>query len=136
MASPVDVGLVDDLPNRKIVSVRAGEREIVLVRWDDEVYALRNICPHMSASLTTGKVMGYYTGNITAAGEIELEVEEGNPIIACPWHKYEFFLKDGSCLTNASLRIRSYPVTVEDGRVFVDMSGSRAAMAATPAQQL
>jgi nitrite reductase (NADH) small subunit len=134
MASPVDVGPVDDLPNRKIVSVRAGDREIVLVRWDDEVYALRNICPHMSAPLTTGKVMGYYTGSITAAGEIELEIEQENPVIACPWHKYEFSLKDGHCLTNASLRVRSYPVTVEDGRVFVDLSGNRAGKAATPAQ--
>jgi nitrite reductase (NADH) small subunit len=135
MASVVDVGAIAELPDRTIVSVRAGDREIVLVRWEDEVYALRNICPHMSAPLTTGKVMGYYTGNVVG-GEIELELEQENPVIACPWHKYEFSLKDGHCLTNASLRVRSYPVTVEDGRVLVDMSGSRAAAAATPAQAL
>jgi nitrite reductase/ring-hydroxylating ferredoxin subunit len=133
MASVVDVGAIDGLPERKIVSVRAGDREIVLVRWDDEVYALRNICPHMSAPLTTGKVMGYYTGNVIG-GEIALELEDENPVIACPWHKYEFSLKDGHCLTNAGLRVRSYPVTVEDGRVLVDMSGSRAGKAAQPTQ--
>lgn len=133
MASIVDVGAIDELPDRTIVSVRAGDREIVLVRWEDEVYALRNICPHMSAPLTTGKVMGYYTGNVNG-GEIELELEQENPVIACPWHKYEFSLKDGHCLTNAGLRVRSYPVTVEDGKVFVDMSGHRAGNTAKPTQ--
>jgi nitrite reductase/ring-hydroxylating ferredoxin subunit len=87
----------------------------------------------MSAPLTTGKVMGYYTGSVTG-GEIELELEQENPVLACPWHKYEFSLKDGHCLTNAGLRVRSYPVTVEDGRVFVDMSGNRAGKAAAPTQ--
>jgi nitrite reductase/ring-hydroxylating ferredoxin subunit len=132
MAPVVDAGAIDELPDRTIVSVRAGDREIALVRWDDEVYALRNICPHMSAPLTTGKVMGYYTGNVTG-GEIELELEQENPVIACPWHKYEFSLKDGHCLTNAGLRVRSYPVTVEDGRVLVDMGGNRG-KAGGPAQ--
>ena len=133
MTSIVEVGAVDDLPDRKIVSVRAGDREIVLVRWADEIYAVRNICPHMSAPLTTGTLMGYFTGNVGPGG-IELEVEEDNPILACPWHKYEFSLKDGHCLTNAGLRVRSYPVTVEDGRVFVDMSGHRAGKPAAPTQ--
>jgi nitrite reductase/ring-hydroxylating ferredoxin subunit len=132
MASVVDVGAIDELPDRKIVSVRAGDREIVLVRWDDEVFALRNICPHMSAPLTTGKVMAYFTGSV-AGGEIELELEQETPVLTCPWHKYEFALKDGHCLTNAGLRVRSYPVTVEDGRVLVDLDGNRG-KAATPSR--
>jgi nitrite reductase/ring-hydroxylating ferredoxin subunit len=85
MAPVVDAGAIDELPDRTIVSVRAGE------------------------------------------------LEQENPVIACPWHKYEFSLKDGHCLTNAGLRVRSYPVTVEDGRVLVDMGGNRG-KAGGPAQ--
>ncbi len=123
MTSIVEVGAIEDLPDRTVVSVRAGDRDIVLVRWADQVYALRNICPHMSASLSTATVMGYYTGN---AGEGVVEVQNDNPILACPWHKYEFSLADGQCVTDAGLRVRSYPATVEDGRVFVDLGGHRA----------
>jgi nitrite reductase/ring-hydroxylating ferredoxin subunit len=55
-------------------------------------------------------------------------------VIACPWHKYEFSMKDGHCLTDAGLRVRSYPVTVEAGKVLVDMSGHRAGRVAKPAE--
>ena len=37
-----------------------------------------------------------------------------------------YSLGDGLCLTDAGLRVRSYPVAVEDGKVSVDLSGHRA----------
>jgi nitrite reductase (NADH) small subunit len=52
-------------------------------------------------------------------------VEEGSPVIRCPWHSWEYGLRDGICVSNPSLRVRSYPVAVRDGRVFIDMGRAR-----------
>ena len=45
-----------DLAEAKPTVVVAGERELVLVRWRGDVYALRNVCPHMSTSFERGAV--------------------------------------------------------------------------------
>ena len=118
----IEVGAFAELEEAEPTVVKAGGRDLVLMRWQNDVYALRNICPHMSTALVKGKVTSYVGGN--AVGEITFDRE--NPIIACPWHHYEYALKDGQCVTDVSLRIRSYPVTIEDGRVFVDLQGHRA----------
>ncbi len=38
-------------------------------------------------------------------------------IVTCPWHGMEFDITTGRCLANPKVRLRSYPVTVEDGQV-------------------
>ena len=40
-------------------------------------------------------------------------------ILACPWHGWEFDLLTGQALADPRDRLRLYPVTVEDGTVFV-----------------
>ncbi len=127
----VEVSAVEELEQAKPIVVEAGGRDLVLMRWHDDVYALRNICPHMSCALLKGKVTSYVGG--PAVGEISFDPR--NPVIACPWHHYEYSLKDGQCVTDVSLRIRSYPVKIDDGRIFVDLQGHRGgrrAASATP----
>jgi nitrite reductase/ring-hydroxylating ferredoxin subunit len=123
MSSLVEVGTVDGLTEGKTAVVQAGGRELVLVRWGEDVYALRNICPHMSTALSNnGLVVSHRTGEV---GEIRVDRE--NPIISCPWHQYEYRLRDGHCVTDAGLRVRSYNVLLEEGRIFVDLSSHRQA---------
>ncbi len=40
-------------------------------------------------------------------------------IITCPWHGLEFDITTGRCLASAKVRLRQYPVTIEDGQVVV-----------------
>jgi nitrite reductase/ring-hydroxylating ferredoxin subunit len=47
----VDVGAVDDYEEGSVTLVRAGGREIGIVRWRDEVYAVSNVCAHMRGPL-------------------------------------------------------------------------------------
>jgi nitrite reductase/ring-hydroxylating ferredoxin subunit len=121
MPELVEVGKVDELPVGETVTIDVGGRELVLIRWRGEVYALRNICPHMSTSFSKGSMIaGHRAGTVG-----EVTVDHDDPVIACPWHKYEFRLKDGRCLSDASLRVRSYPVVIADGRILVDLKGYR-----------
>jgi nitrite reductase (NADH) small subunit len=43
----------------------------------------------------------------------------GTAKIACPMHKRTFCLKSGHGLSDDQLAIETYPVRVEDGRVWV-----------------
>lgn len=117
----VDVAATEDLPAVGPLVVKVDKREIVLVRWNDEVYALRNVCPHQHQSFADGVVRGQFGS--TAVGEIEAD-QKGRAIIACPWHRWQFDLVSGRCLADESYRVRSYATRVEDGRILVDIGGS------------
>jgi nitrite reductase/ring-hydroxylating ferredoxin subunit len=53
-----------------------------------------------------------------ALDHVDLTVEEGPPIIACPWHHYEFDLDTGHELRGGRRAI-TYRVEVESGRVYI-----------------
>jgi nitrite reductase/ring-hydroxylating ferredoxin subunit len=40
-------------------------------------------------------------------------------IVTCPWHGLEFDVTTGRCLASPKVRVRTYPVVVEDGLVKV-----------------
>jgi len=40
-------------------------------------------------------------------------------IIRCPWHLWEFDIATGRCLVDAEARVKTYPVSIENGDVIV-----------------
>jgi nitrite reductase/ring-hydroxylating ferredoxin subunit len=118
----IEVGRFDDLVEGVPVSVRVEGREIVLVRWQEQVYAARNICPHQSRALVDGHVhRGVACGDYF--GEMEID-EAAPPIIACPWHSWRFDLRTGRCGVDPRLRVRTYTTAISDGRVMLDVGRS------------
>jgi 3-phenylpropionate/trans-cinnamate dioxygenase ferredoxin subunit len=113
----VEAGLVDDLPEAEPTPRRVGNRELVLVRWRGTVYALRNLCPHMSKSFELGDVLPRAIGSVGGPA-----FSAGEPVMTCPWHQYEYALDSGRCLTDLRLRIAAYPTRIENGRILVDVS--------------
>ncbi len=43
----------------------------------------------------------------------------GIPKVACPLHKKTFSLETGECLTGDELELQTFPVKVEEGRVYL-----------------
>jgi nitrite reductase/ring-hydroxylating ferredoxin subunit len=113
----VYAGLVEDLPEASLISVRLAGRNLVLVKWRDRVFALRNICPHMSKSFELGDVLRRASGGVGGPA-----FSDSGPVMTCPWHQYEYSLDTGNCLTDRRLRIRSYPTRIEDGQIFVALA--------------
>ncbi|WP_051419771.1 non-heme iron oxygenase ferredoxin subunit [Paracoccus pantotrophus] len=94
---------LDDIPEEGMHHIEMGEKWIVVYRLDDAVYATDNICPHAFALLSDGWL------------------EDG--VIECPLHGALFDVKNGAVLRGpADCAIRTYPVKIEQGRVFVDMA--------------
>jgi nitrite reductase/ring-hydroxylating ferredoxin subunit len=111
------VGPVAEIPQGsfRIVEARAG-LEIGVTRVGDEVFAVRNVCPHQAAPVCLGPIGG--TMLPSEPGELEYGLER--LVVRCPWHAWEFSLRTGEHLfTGERGHLRTYPVEIRDGEAFV-----------------
>ena len=106
--------------DRKVIQVEG--REIGVFNINGEYVAYSNWCAHQSGPTCEGSVTGTYKESFDKENlEYELEwCEEGN-IINCPWHGWEYDIRDGDCLSRQGVKLPSYPVTVEEGTVAVEV---------------
>jgi 3-phenylpropionate/trans-cinnamate dioxygenase ferredoxin subunit len=127
------VARVDEIPagGRKIVEV-AG-RSIAIFNLDGEFFALRNRCPHQGGPLCEG----YQFSALSADAPGEYRHTRPGQLIRCPWHGWEFdittgrswFDPEGTRVRSYSVDVRpgeelqaeTYPVSVEDAYVVVDL---------------
>jgi nitrite reductase/ring-hydroxylating ferredoxin subunit len=83
-------------------------------------HALRNLCPHKAGPLCTGRVSGRVVADAPpTAADTHLDLVRDGEIIRCPWHLWEFDLLTGGCLVDPKVRVKTYPVRIEDGEVIV-----------------
>jgi naphthalene 1,2-dioxygenase ferredoxin component len=98
----VDALSADDLPSDDVKGVAVAGRDIAIYAVGDDVYATDNICTHGQARLCDGFLDGH---------EIE-----------CPLHQGKFDVRNGTpTCAPATEALRSYPVKVEGGRVFLQL---------------
>lgn len=105
---------------RKIIVPFRGRAGIGVFNVAGRYYALRNLCPHKLGPLCTGRVSGRVVADAPPsvyAGEPEI-VRDGE-IVRCPWHLWEFDITNGQCLVDPKMRVKTYPVAIEDGHVVV-----------------
>jgi nitrite reductase/ring-hydroxylating ferredoxin subunit len=117
----VDVGAASEFEDRRVRIVHAGPHELGVLRWDGRFFALHNRCPHQKGPVCLGIVSGRLSG--AAPGSMELDEE--TPVIACPWHGWEFELERGRALWDATYAVKVVPVRVQDGRVLVEVGKGR-----------
>lgn len=79
--------------------------------------AALNVCPHELAPVCKGRLGG--TTLPSQPGEY-LWGREGE-ILACPWHGWEFDLLIGKAIADQRVRLRQYPVTVEDDTLYITL---------------
>jgi nitrite reductase/ring-hydroxylating ferredoxin subunit len=116
----VDVGSVADFEEREVRIVKVGNHDIGVLRWHDRFFALHNRCPHQKGPVCLGIV----SGRLGSAGPGSMEVDEETPVLACPWHGWEFELEHGRALWDSSYAVKLFPVHVESGRVMLDVGRS------------
>ena len=112
------VGDLSEFPENSHKVVKVGRREIGIFNIGGEFYGLPNICPHQTGPLCEGKTT---TGTLVARKDNDWRFEwdyEGE-IVACPWHGLEYHVPTGRCLAFSNIKVRTYKVVVEDGKVKV-----------------
>ncbi len=95
------VPTIDDakVKDGRYVPVYPKGLSVLLVRQDGDLFAVANKCAHMGCPLEGGKLDGF--------------------TIECPCHDWRFDVRDGEFLDAAEIRIPTYAVKVEDGKVLV-----------------
>ena len=97
----IDIGTVEDVPLRGARLVRTHAGCIAVFRTGEaEVYAVSNTCPHKGGPLSEGIVH--------------------DRKVTCPLHNWVFDLETGLAQGADAGRIDTFPIKVENGRLFID----------------
>jgi NAD(P)H-dependent nitrite reductase small subunit len=91
MADFITVAKVDEVPEGTSKAFTVGQKMVAIFHQPDGVWnAIDDYCPHMGASLAEGTL------------------QEG--VVECPWHAWQFRLKDGTWVNSPKLKIGCYEV--------------------------
>ncbi|KUH68075.1 hypothetical protein AU184_26690 [Mycolicibacterium novocastrense] len=97
---------LDEIAIGELTPFTVDDEEIVVLRRDDGIYAINNICTHAEAYLD----MGEYHAET-------LEVE-------CPLHVGRFSLRDGTAtVAPCVIPVRSYAISIVGNDVMVELPG-------------
>ena len=108
------LGRVEDFPPGTREEVKVGSTVIAVFNVDGDYYALYGRCPHQFAPLSRGRLQGTVICNAETGWETQWAYE--GEILVCPGHAMEFHVKTGQAV-GYNLKLRTYPVIVEDGLV-------------------
>jgi nitrite reductase/ring-hydroxylating ferredoxin subunit len=98
------VGRVSDFPEGIGVPVTIGARRIVVYRQGEELFALKDLCPHQGEALH------------------HFPPEDGAAV--CIGHGWKFDLRTGRCVRgDPEARVAVYPVLVRNGEVLIGKRG-------------
>lgn len=99
------VGKKKELREGEMRMVRAGNQEVLVVRLEDDIYAIDGWCSHMRAPLDRGQII--------------------DRTIRCRVHGAVFDLKTGKVLMNPQAKdLRTYPVVIEGEDVYFEFEPS------------
>jgi nitrite reductase/ring-hydroxylating ferredoxin subunit len=95
----IDAGSIDDLQAKGVLLTKLGSQPVCVLWHDGRPYAIDDRCPHLGFPLHRGTVE--------------------NGLVTCHWHHARFDLSSGCTLDPFADDVRTYPVSVEEGRVVV-----------------
>lgn len=99
----IDVGPMDAIPMRGARVVKSAYGDVAVFRTaTDDVFALRDRCPHKGGPLSQGIVHGN--------------------AVTCPLHNWVISLENGEAQGADKGCAKSIPVRIESGRVLVNLT--------------
>ncbi len=110
------VGKAADVPIGSMKAFKVSDQTVLVFHLDDGFYGTQSTCTHVFAPMTRGKLV------------------DGDKI-QCPFHRAQFDVRTGEVVRWANFppgiqllnvvrgekALRTYPVSVEDGDVFVEV---------------
>ncbi len=103
MSQWTEIGKLEDIPQLGSRTVEAGDKEIAVFRTsDDQVFALRNKCPHKGGPLSEGIVHGTK--------------------VTCPLHNWNIDLATGEAVAPDEGCAGHYPAKVEAGKILLQLT--------------
>ena len=102
MSDKIAIGALEDIRPRAARLVKTDFGCIAIFRTaDDQVFALDDRCPHKGGPLSNG-------------------IQHGHAV-TCPLHNWVIDLNTGAAQGADEGRVRTYPVSVENGRIMLTL---------------
>jgi len=97
---------VQDFPENGGACIKYKDLQVAVFNFSrrNEWYACQNLCPHKMQMVLSRGMIGSH---------------QGEPKVACPFHKKTFSLKTGACLNAEECNITVYPIRIENGYVHI-----------------
>jgi nitrite reductase (NADH) small subunit len=97
----IRAGELRHLPPGSAMQFEHGENAVAICNVNGTLHAIGGICPHSGGPLGHGALDG--------------------PMLACPFHAWEFDCRTGASDVDDTLQLPVYPVKVDNGEIFVDL---------------
>ena len=111
-----------EIPDGGTRLVKAGRVEIGVIFSKGQYYAYRNWCPHQGGPACEGLKMPQVVEKIGDKGvHLGMDFDETDMHIVCPWHGWEFHLKDGCHVIDNRHRLKKYDVIERGGDIYVSV---------------
>lgn len=114
----VVVCAADELAKGHMRPAKLGPFPIVVVRTPDgSLFAVLDKCLHQGGPLSRGRL------GATSAGSEDVDdyrFERSGEILRCPWHGYEYDVRDGRLLADPSRHLGTFTAREEDGHIVVE----------------
>lgn len=102
MSNWIEIGKVEEIPKQGARVVETSKGDIGIFRTaEDDIFALRDRCPHKQGPLSQGIVHGRR--------------------VTCPLHNWNIELESGEAVAPDEGCAANFPVKVEDGVVFLSL---------------
>ena len=118
----VFVAKVADFPDGDRKIVQHGSHDIGVFHWEGQFYAYSNLCLHQGGPACEGLKMPQVVEKIGDKGiHLGMDFDETDMHIVCPWHGWEFHLKDGCHVIDNRHRLQKYDVVERGGEIYVSV---------------
>ena len=102
MSTWTEIAALNDIPPLGSRVVKTDSMNIAVFRnSSDEVFAMKDECPHKKGPLSQGIVHG--------------------TTVTCPLHNWKIDLKNGEAMGPDEGCVNVFPIKVEDGKVFLSL---------------
>jgi nitrite reductase/ring-hydroxylating ferredoxin subunit len=97
----VEIKTLAEVPPGSLMQVHVNGAQYALCHHEGELRCFDGLCPHAGGPLGDGNLDG--------------------DTIVCPWHAWAFDCRTGVNDFDPDLQLKSYPVVVRDGSIFVEI---------------
>lgn len=98
----IPVAALSELSEDSGKAIRVNNEVVALFKLDNgEIFAVENSCPHVGAPLDNGIVE--------------------DKAITCLWHGWSFDLLTGNSTNCPGVKIKTYPIKIQDGQVWLEV---------------
>jgi nitrite reductase (NADH) small subunit len=103
----VKIGSVSALPDGETMEAKVEGHPYAVCNAGGAIRCLDGECPCTGGPLSQGAIR--------------------HGLLVCPWHNWRFDYKTGICAYDNSIRVSMFPVKIEGGDIYVDVSRPLAA---------